>query len=208
MPPRRAVSGGLSEAERSAVDALRNLRRQATAALSDEQHPARHDQTLVPTGLDLPEGWKGAFLAALGRGDTIEQAAGAAEIGVSTAYAQKTRDLEFAAEWEAAKRIRSERRRDWVIDKLHAIAESDDHKAQFAALAKLFDALPENRSRDLNVGFTPPPQAIEGRRPVGLADVFRLAHDLGIRVAVGVDATGPRPALPAAPDVLPEPPDG
>lgn len=60
----------------------------------------------------------------------------------------------------------------------------------------------------VEVDFKPAPTPIEGgRRPVGLADVFRLAHELGIRVAVGVDAAGARPALPAPPDVLAEPPE-
>lgn len=156
----------------------------------------------MPPGLELPEGWKGAFLAAIGRGDTIEAAAGAADIGVSTVYAQKQRDQEFAAEWDAAKRIRTERRRDWVIDKLHAIAESDDHKAQFAALSKLFDALPENRTRDVNLGLD-----VSGQVEVVHEARLTLATVLGLASRLGL-SSGARGELPAAPEVLAPPPPG
>jgi hypothetical protein len=126
----------------------------------------------MPTGTPLPVGWKGTFLAALGRGDTIQTAADAAEIGVSTVYALKARDEEFQQEWDAAKRLRAERRKDWVLDKLHVIAEDDDHKAQVAALFKLFDALPENRIKELAVTGDPNrPIIVEHRRGLTLADL-------------------------------------
>lgn len=154
----------------------------------------------MPAGAPLPAAWKGAFFAALGRGDTIAEAAEAAEVGVSTVYALKARDLEFAQEWEAAKRLRAERRRDWVLDKIHAIAEDDDHKAQVAALFKLFDALPENRIKELAVVGDPDrPVEIAHSRRLTLAELVADPRSLA---GLGGGARG---ELPAARDVLAEP---
>lgn len=71
--------------------------------------------------------------------------------------------------------------------------------------------LPEYRDEtDVNIhvgGADGGPIEVEGRAVVGLAAVNELAARLGLGALVGLDAGAARHALPAAQDVLPDPPD-
>ena len=148
---------------------------------------------------DLPEGWKGTFLAALGAGTTIDQASEACGVSVPHLYKLRSRDDEFRAEWDAAKKLRTEKRRDWVLDKLHTIAEDDQDKRQFAALLKLYDNLPENKGREITLTGDPSKPLVVGHEArLTLAHVVGLAERLGL----GSGASG---ELPAARNVLSEP---
>lgn len=90
---------------------------------------------------------------------------------------------------------------------LHMVAASPWHKHWPTAIRAVLPAyggaeFQENHRVEL-VGEGGGPVVIEGRAVVGLADVNRLAAELGLGDLVGLDAGDPRRELAPAPDVLP-----
>jgi hypothetical protein len=66
-----------------------------------------HNSTLAPEWPPLPT-WRAAFLGALGLNGNVSDAAKAANIDRTTAYKAKTRDPDFAQDWQTAEKIASD----------------------------------------------------------------------------------------------------
>lgn len=68
--------------------------------------------------------------------------------------------------------------------------------------------LPEYREKvEPTGGDAPNPVEVDGGRITGISDVFELARAVGVGLGEGLRAGATRDALPAAPPLLPDPPD-
>lgn len=144
------------------------------------------------------------MLELVAEGKTISQIAhltGRSTTGTNQAL------LAVPEDYEEAK----ERRRDYLRSIQWDVGTNSEHKDFRFFHDKLsLIHLPEYREairESISPPATVPPLVLEGgRRPVSIADVAQLASELGIRIAIGVDGGDARGALPAAEDVLPDPP--
>jgi len=124
----------------------------------------------------------------------------AAMVGRSASGLQRALTETWPDELAEAKQAREDivRNRVWTL----GMQNTDPATARWALDHLIKWHLPEGRETHRVELSTPEPIRIEGgKRPVGIADVFTLAQELGVGLGAGIRTGATRPTLPAAEDV-------
>ncbi len=150
----------------------------------------------MPRSKHLPAGWKGAFLAARGSGQSISRSAELAGVSERTVRYERQRDPDFADDFDAAAEVMRDRLRDemWV----RGFDRTDKESARILIwLGEHY--LPEGRWKaDLTVsGSDGGPVRVQAGVAT-LGEVFQLLSEQGVSLkpaAAGELGGGARPEL-------------